>query len=260
MLRENGEIVRREGYLTDLLADEAVRFLRAPRDRPFFLYLPFTAPHSPYQGPGDRRERPLTQAEWDQGDRKTFASMVERMDEAVGRVLRALDETGAAANTLVVFTSDNGGDPRGRNLPFSGRKGGLLEGGIRVPCIVRHPGVLQPGTVSDRASLTIDLSASIVRLAGTRPTRPLDGFDLFADAPARPLFWRARRGAVTWRAVREGSLKYVSKRDGEAFEEHLFDLDRDPAEKSDLLAARGPDAARLKSLLAAWEVEVRPVR
>ena len=261
MLRENGEPVKREGYLTDVLADEAARFLRGPRAKPFFLYVPFTAPHSPYQGPGDRRERPLSAEEWDKGTRETFAAMVERMDRGVGEILRALDESGLAADTLVVFTSDNGGDPRGRNLPYSGRKGGLYEGGIRVPCIARRPGVLRPGTVSDRVGITMDLSASIVRLAGARPPRPFDGVDLFSEAPAdRPLFWRARRGTLTWRAVRQGPLKYLSKQDGAAPEEHLFDLDRDPAEKADLLAARGADVARLKALLAAWEIEVRPVR
>ncbi len=259
-LRENGEPARRDGYLTDLLADEAARFLRAPRAKPFFLYVPFTAPHSPYLGPGDRRDRPLTAAEWNKGDRKTFAAMVERMDEGIGRILRALDDSGLAGNTLVVFTSDNGGDPRGRNLPFSGRKGGLFEGGIRVPCIARHPGVLRPGTVGDRVGITMDLSAAIVRLAGARPPRPFDGVDIFAPASPRPLFWRARRGTVTWRAVRDGALKYVSKQDGAALEEHLFDLERDPAEKSDLLRERGKDADRLKALLAGWESMVRPVR
>ena len=261
MLREDGEPVKREGYLTDLVTEAAVAFLRGPRAKPFFLYVPYTAPHSPYQGPDDRRDRPLTQEEWDKGDRKTFAAMVERMDRGVGEILRALDETGLSGNTLVVFTSDNGGDPRGRNLPFSGRKGGLYEGGIRVPCIARRPGVLRAGTASDRVGITMDLTASIVRIAGARTPRPLDGIDLLGDAPRdRPLFWRARRGTVTWRAARGGPLKYVSRQDGAALEEHLFDLDRDPAEKSDLLGSRGADAARLKSLLAAWEVDVRPAR
>jgi N-acetylgalactosamine-6-sulfatase len=261
MLRENGEPVRREGYLTDVLADEAVRFLRGPRTRPFFLYVPFTAPHSPYQGPDDRHERPLTAAEWDKGDRATFAAMVERMDEGVGRILRALDESGQAGNTLVVFTSDNGGDLRGRNLPFSGRKGGLFEGGIRVPCIARRPGVLPAGAVWDRVGITMDLTASIAALAGVRPPRPFDGVDLLGGETRRgPLFWRARRGAVTWRAVRNGALKYVARQDGAALEEHLFDLDRDPAEQADLLPVRASDGVRLKSLLQAWESEVRHAR
>jgi N-acetylgalactosamine-6-sulfatase len=261
MLRENGEPVRREGYLTDLLADEAVRFLERPRSKPFFLFVPFTAPHGPYQGPGDRHERPLTAAEWDKGDRATFAAMVERMDEGVGRILRALDRSGQGANTLVVFTSDNGGDPRGRNLPFSGRKGGLFEGGIRVPCIARWPGVLPAGAVWDQVGITMDLTASISALAGVRPPRPFDGVDLLGGEIRRgPLFWRARRGAVTWRAVRDGPLKYVSRQDGDALEEHVFDLGRDPAERADLLPARTHDGVRLKALLTAWESEVRHAR
>jgi len=266
MLYEDGSPIRREGYLTDLITDEAVRFLRAPRTKPFFLYVPFTAPHSPYQRHDERREKPVEPDAWDKGDRATFAAMVERMDLGVGRILRALDEAGLAANTLVVFTSDNGADPRGRNLPYSGRKGGLLEGGIRVPCVVRWPGRLPAGAVSARPGMTMDLTASILALAGVRPLRPLDGIDLLREeseglAPAkRALFWRARRGNTTWRAVRDGPLKYVSKQDGAAVEEQLYDIDRDPAEKEDLLAGRGPDASRLKALLSAWEVEVRPAR
>jgi N-acetylgalactosamine-6-sulfatase len=265
MLYENGGPVRREGYLTDLLAETAARFIRRPRPKPFFLYVPFNAPHSPYQGPDDRREKPLSQAEWSQGTRAKFAEMVERMDRGVGEILRALDESGQAERTLVVFTSDNGGDPRGRNLPLSGRKGGLYEGGIRVPCIARWPRVLGTG-VSQRVGITMDLTRSILRAAGAAPARPLDGTDLLRAVVAggepapRTLFWRARRGAETWKAIREGNLKYLFRQDGKGREEHLFDLESDPAEKSDLVAGRPADRDRLVGLLASWEREVRPAR
>jgi N-acetylgalactosamine-6-sulfatase len=260
-LYENGAPVKRDGYMTDLIADAAVRFLRRPRGKPFFLYVPFNAPHSPYQGPRDRKEKPLAPAEWNTGTRAKFAEMVEHMDLGIGKILAALEETGQARNTLVVFTSDNGGDPRGRNLPLSGQKGGLYEGGIRVPCIVRWPGVLHAGTVRERPGITLDLTATFLRVAGARPPRPPDGQDLFgADGTGRTLFWRARRGATTWKAVRDGTLKYLSRQDGAKFEEHLFDLAADPGEKKDLISERGPDKDRLKALLARWESEVRPSR
>jgi N-acetylgalactosamine-6-sulfatase len=267
VLRLNGKPVKREGYFTDLVADEAVRFIRANKDKPFFLYLPFTAPHAPYQGPKDAGvEAPI----WDQkkGPPEIYAAMVERMDEATGRVLAALDEGKLAANTLVTFVSDNGGTPSARPTPFRNFKSTTFEGGIRVPCIVRRPGVLPAGVESDVPALTFDLTASILSAAGTGPAkdRPLDGIDILKHVagrtapPERALFWRGRRGGETWWAVRDGSLKYVAQKSGERSQEYLFDLTRDRGEKENLLAQRPDDAARLKQKLAAWEREVRASR
>lgn len=260
-LFENGAPVREDGYMTRLIADRAVRFLRQPRGKPFFLYVPFNAPHAPYQGPNDRREKPLVPGEWDKGTREKFAGMVESMDQAIGRVRKALEEVGKDADTLVLFTSDNGGNARGRNMPFSGHKSSLFEGGIRVPCIARWPGVLKGGTVSPRVGITMDLTASLARFAEARPSRPLDGRDLFGpETPDRTLFWRARRGAVTWKAVRAGDIKYLFRKDGERVEEHVFDLATDPGEKKDLISDRAADKDRLKALLVRWEAEVRHSR
>jgi N-acetylgalactosamine-6-sulfatase len=133
---------------------------------------------------------------------------------------------------------------------------------------VRWPGVLPEGTVSDQTAISLDLSKSIVRAAGAElpEDRPFEGIDLLKhveegrpDQP-RALFWRARRGDRTWRAVRHGDLKYLTRRDGEKFQEHLFDLAADPAEQNDLLDARPADARRLQRLLAEWEERVRPER
>jgi N-acetylgalactosamine-6-sulfatase len=194
--------------------------------------------------------------------------MVERLDHGVGAILQALDGRKLADDTLVIFTSDNGGTRMARNAPFSGAKSTTFEGGIRVPCIARWPGRLPPGTASDQAAITMDLTASIVRLAGAEPPndRPFDGLDVLrlAEAKEKPvprtLFWRFRRSENTWKAVRDGSLKYVSHRDGDKEQEYLFDLERDPGEKEDLLARRKEDGARLKELLSSWEREVRANR
>jgi N-acetylgalactosamine-6-sulfatase len=267
VLFRDGRRITREGYLTDLLADDAVAYLGRPHERPFFLYLPFTAPHSPYQGPGDRRDAPLTDAEWNRGTRAKYVEMVERLDHAVGRILAALEAAGRARNAIVVFASDNGADPRGSNAPFSGHKGTTFEGGIRVPCVVRWPGVLPEGAVSDRVGLTLDLTVSLARAGGAKPSRPFDGIDLLAAEAAggppsdRVVFWRGRRADRTWRAVRHGDLKYRSREDGGRLtEERLFDLKTDVAEAHDLLAARPAEAERLRGLLRAWEERVRPVR
>jgi len=207
-------------------------------------------------------------AESGRGSRDKYRSLVERLDDGVGKILSELDRTGLAGRTLVIFASDNGGPQHARNDPYSGRKGGLFEGGIRVPCIVRWSGVLPAGLESDRPAMTMDLTASLLRAAGALPIkdRPLDGIDILQDVekqrPASPrtMFWRARRGVETWRAVRDGTLKYVSRHNGDRVQEHLFDLARDPAEKENLLTRRPDDVARLKRLLVAWEQEVRPAR
>jgi arylsulfatase A-like enzyme len=195
--------------------------------------------------------------------------MIERLDTAVGRVLAALDKEGLAKNTLVVFTSDNGGTASARPSGLRGQKGSTFEGGIRVPCIVRWPGRLRAGVTSAQVTLTFDLTASLARAADARlpAGRAFDGIDVLArlergesELP-RTVFWRGRRGDNTWKAVRAGLLKYVLQTDAGAIRtEALFDVVADPAERYNLLATRGADAQRLRGLLAAWEKEVAPVR
>lgn len=269
MLYLNGRQIKRAGYLTDVIAAEAVNYIGRADKQPFFLYVPFTAPHSPYQGPEDKGARAVaTEEEVNQGSRATYVKMIERLDRGVAEIVRALAAQGLERNTLVVFTSDNGGAKYGRNAPLSGGKGGLFEGGIRVPGIMRWPGVLPAGKTSDEPMLTMDLTASLARIAGA-PTprgREFDGLDVLKSvaagqaAPPRTLYWRARRGKRTWHAVREGSLKYIARREGDKFEEYLFDLKSDQAEKNNLLAARQADAQRLKSLLTDWEKTVKHTR
>jgi len=268
-LYENDRPVRRDEYMTDLITDESLRFLRRQDgQKPFFLYVSYTAPHSPYQGPTDRLPIPVPKEQWNRGPRSKYTEMLEVMDAGIGKLLKALEDKGLADDTLVLFVSDNGANRVGSNAPFAGHKSTLYEGGIRVPCIARFPGVLPRGATSDQPSITMDLTASIVRIAGGRAPkeRPFDGMDLVrhvqtgARTFGRPLFWRARRGERTWRAVRDGTLKYLTCRDGEKLQEWLFDLARDPGEATSLLAERGDDVKRLRGLLAEWEQQVRPAR
>lgn len=271
-LYENDRPIERDEYMTDLITNESVAFLRrraAAKDgRPFFLYVCYTAPHSPYQGPGDRRPAKLPADDWNQGTRAKFVELVEHMDKGVAKILDALADAGLADRTLVFFVSDNGANRKGRNAPFSGYKSSLYEGGIRVPCIVRWPGVLPKGVTAEHVAITMDLSVSMVRAAGAAAPRgrPFDGIDILADVASgraprkRTLFWRARRGERTWRAVRDGSLKLLSRQDGAAVTEWLFDLAADPGEKTNLIADRPREARRLKSLLAAWEKQVQHTR
>jgi N-acetylgalactosamine-6-sulfatase len=273
VLRLNGKDEKRDGYFTDIIADEAERYIAANRERPFFLYVPFTAPHAPFQGPDEKQPNPLPadSLRWDQGKAPAavYAAMVERLDQSVGRIVTALEQNGVARRTLVIFMSDNGGTKSARPSGLREFKGTTFEGGIRVPCIARWPGVLPENVTTAQAAITMDLTASIVRAAGAKVPagRTFDGIDVLAliaerkPEVSRTLFWRGRRGDSTWRSVRDGSLKYVYRTvDGATTVEGLFDLKTDEGEKNDLRATRPEDVARLRGLLAAWEKQVAPVR
>jgi len=264
-LYENGKAVERTGYMTDLISDEAVRFVTGHPAKPFFLYVAYTAPHTPYQGPDDAHDAPVAEADYNTGDRRTYQAMVESMDRGIGRIVAAVEDGGLAENTIIIFASDNGANKKGRNAPLSGFKGGLFEGGIRVPCIIRFDGRIEAKTVCEQPCMTMDLSRSIVRLAGVQAPmgRLFDGMDIVDHVENnrirrdRNLFWRARRGERTWKAVRSGDLKYICRQDGGTVAEYLFDLGSDAAEEHDLLASRRQEVRRLKDLLVLWESHVR---
>jgi len=271
-LFRDGNPIHAEGYFTDLLTREAIAFVEQNADQPFFLFASYTAPHSPFQGPDDRQADPLPLDSplWNQGKAPpdVYIAMIERMDKCIGDLLAVLDKKNLSKNTIVIFVGDNGGTASARNEPLRGIKGSTFEGGIRVPGIVRWPAKLPGGQTCDQPCMTIDFSASIVRLAGGHvPSgREFDGVDIIKmleerqPIQKRTLFWRGRRGERTWRAVRDGNRKYVSRTDGEQFEEHLFDLKTDISEQHDLASDQPQELARLKRLLAEWETEVKPVR
>lgn len=268
----NGNPIRREGYFTDLATDEAIKFIDTHADEPFFLYVPYTAPHSPFQGPDDYRPDPLPLDSplWKQGQAPpdVYVAMIEHMDKCIGRILKVLDDKGLTQDTVVIFSSDNGGTGSARNAPLSKIKGSTFEGGIRVPAVARWPGVIPKGVVSEQVCITMDFSASIVRIAGaTVPHgRELDGLDILKLVETgrpprkRTLFWRGRRGDRTWRAVRDGDLKYIRRTDGGRTEEYLFDLKEDVGETRSLLEERPEEVRRLKAMLADWEKQVQHSR
>ena len=229
--------IERMGYLTDLLTDRAVEIVARPHAKPFFLSLQYTAPHAPWEGPEDEAIGHTTHGPGPMvagGSLKIFATMMKRMDAGIGRVLKALQRSKLDRNTLVIFTSDNGGERYSYNWPFSFEKGNLHEGGTRVPAIVRWPGVVPGGRVTDQAAITMDWTATILGVTGTAADAafPLEGENLMPvcsgqRAPYdRTLFWRVRG----FDAARVGPWKYLKDESGE----HLFDLTNDPGEKSDL--------------------------
>ena len=258
--------VYEEGYMTHLITDSSLAFIERNKDRPFFLFVSHETPHFPFQGPGDAKKL-VDKTNWTEPDAKAYVTMLEDLDREVGRVLATLKKHKLEKNTLVVFVSDNGGFARAANMgPLNGAKSTTLEGGIRVPLIMRWPGHIQPGTTSRQVCATFDLTFSILNLAGAGvPAKRLDGFDLVNHITGgkkdfeRTLFWRGKRGERTWSAVRSGDLKYVRKVEGET-SEWLFDLASDIGEKNDLSKSRPGDVKRLKKLLGDWEKDVRPLR
>ena len=202
-----------EGYLTDVLADEASEFIARNRNTPFFLFLSFNAVHTPMQAePEDLKLFPQLS-----GDRKTLAAMTWAMDRACGKVLKTLKTYGLEENTIVVFTNDNGGPTdasSANNFPLSGTKASHLEGGIRVPCVIKWPGVIEGGTTYTNMVSTLDFLPTFLNAAGVNTdTIPgLDGVDLrpyFSNVNEQPhdqLFWKKEnRGAVRmgdWKLIR----------------------------------------------------------
>ena len=223
-LYRDGQPVQADGYFTDLATDEAVQFLRQKRTEPFFLYVPYTTPHSPFQGPKDRRPDPLLLDSplWNQGraPHDVYVAMNERMDQCVGRIMQTLDEQGLADSTVVFFASDNGGTGSARNTPFSNIKGTTYEGGIRVPAIVRWPGVVPANFESDQPCMTFDFTASIAKIAGVTVAedQAFEGIDIVAHVADRTpdfdrtLYWRKPRGDTVWQGVRDATLKFVAKK------------------------------------------------
>lgn len=270
-LFQDGNPIRREGYFTDLLTDEAIGFLDEQRgdETPFFLYVPYTCPHFPFQGPEDAQPNPLPLDSplWIQNEAppETYISMIEHMDARIGDLLAALDRNGLRQSTVVIFASDNGGSKSARNAPFSGHKGSTYEGGIRVPAMVRWPGVIPEGIESDQPCITFDFTASIARIAGVQADRdrPWDGMDILAHVAnrkpnvTRTLFWRKPRGDSVWMGLREGTMKLVIEKQADRQSAALFDLSKDPAEKNDLGPRQPQELDRLIDLYQTWESRVR---
>jgi N-acetylgalactosamine-6-sulfatase len=251
--------------MTHLITDEALRFMEQHRASPFFLYVPYTTPHFPFQTPEDR-DKVWTAENWTEGSRESYVAMLEDMDHSVGRLLDKLQQLQLDEETVVIFGSDHGAMGPGRNLPFRGAKGGLFEGGLRTAMMARWPGKLPSGQVSDRVCLTMDFTYSLARLAGATPLAlaRLDGVDVLDELvhgrPARPrdVFWRARRGDRTWKAIRSGDWKYIHKVEGGKTEAWLFHLGDDPGEAQNRLTRDATQAERLSETLEAWERAVRP--
>ncbi|MGE5641000.1 MAG: sulfatase-like hydrolase/transferase [Clostridia bacterium] len=257
-LHEGEDEVHKHGYLTDLLTERGIEFIERKKKGPFLLSLHYTAPHWPWETRSDEAESKRIHGSIyhvDGGSVDTYRTMIHHMDEGIGKVLAALERAGVADNSLVVFTSDNGGERFSDNWPLFGSKMDLLEGGIRVPLIARWPAKARPAVTSQLA-ITMDWMPTFLAAAGipADPGYPLDGVDLFRkQAGDRELFWRTKYRSQ--KAMRAGRYKYLSM-EGNEF---LFDLAKDTRERANLARREPERLAAMRERFAAWEATMPPV-
>lgn len=261
-MRRNAELIDPEGHATDLFTEWACEYLKQQAGRePFFLYLAYNAPHFPIQPPEDwlRRYRAVHPEVAEKRARN--CALVEHLDHGVGRVLEALEAAGLAEQTLVVFTSDNGGSlPHAQsNGRLAGGKQDMLEGGLRVPMIAVWPGQIKPGRTTDYLALTMDIFPTFCEAAGVKHDAPIDGRSFLplllgrAQAPAgeRTLFWvrleGGRYGGKPYYAVRRGDWKLLQNSPEEPM--RLYNLARDPLETRDLGAEQRQIVRQLRAEL-----------
>jgi arylsulfatase A-like enzyme len=260
--------VHQVGYLTQLLGERAVQVVNgyAKSGKPFLLSLHFNAPHWPWEGPADRAESDRiatsgTSGIWDLdgGTQKTYQQMIEAMDAQIGAVLKALDENGLTQNTIIVFTSDNGGERFADTWPFTGRKTELLEGGLRIPAIVSWPAQIPKGQTTDQVSMSMDWVPTLLAAAGSSPDPafPLDGINLLTyvqgTAPvSRKLFWRYK--ARIQRAMRDGDFKFLKILDNT----FLFNVVEDPMERANLKDRHKDVFRRMQREWYDWNLKMLP--
>jgi arylsulfatase A-like enzyme len=257
--------VHQVGYVTELLGARAVDTVNAYArgGGPFLISLHFNAPHWPWEGPGDEAEARHVAGtnlrHFDGGTQEIYARMIGAMDREIGRVLDALDTHGLAENTIVIFTSDNGGERFSDTWPFTGRKTELLEGGLRVPTLIAWPARLPAGAASEQVAISMDFMPTLLAAAGAAPdpAHPPDGVDLLPTLTGGPpverkLFWRYKTNRQ--RAARIGDYKFLQILDNT----FLFDVVADPLERANLKDRRRDIYDRLVAEWETWNAAMLP--
>jgi arylsulfatase A-like enzyme len=275
----NDRPIKEDGYTTDLIGNEAVRLIKNHSgEKPFFMYVPFTAPHTPKQAPDKvielykEKYKGLNLLPREAKNRIITAAQIHIMDEAIGRIIKAIEDRGWTDNTLIVFFNDNGGSRLvGGNHPLKGAKGTYYDGGVRVPFAAQWPGHIKAGTVVDEPVMVIDLYPTLIKLAGGSLNQPLpiDGLDIWpviakgAKTPRNEFIWSPkviRQG--DWKLIDKGGLIYPhSKMATEAkvpSEACLYNITEDPYEKKNLIKEKPQIVKTLRKRLAEIKKQIRP--
>jgi len=260
-LERNGEPEGLHGYITTTLTDGAVGFIKDNRDKPFFLYLAYNAPHGPLQAPESYKQK---YSHIKDTKRRTYAAMVHAMDDEIGRVVKTLDDLNLRENTIVFFMSDNGGPEHANasdNGPLRGGKGEVYEGGIRVPFMISWPGKIKPDQTNDHPVMSIDLMRTALELGGAPLEAKLEGVNLLpyligekSGAPNEALFWRMENG--TDYAVRSGPWKLLKARDQSGIQ--LYNVENDIGETNNLASTHPTELGRLIQLYEDWNAKNIP--
>ena len=259
-LWEGEKEIFRKGYLTDLITEKAVSFVKRKKHEPFFLSVHYNAPHWPWLTRKDAAESKRIEKifHFDGGSVATYQTMIRHMDEGIGRIFAALKAAKIDRNTIVVFTSDNGGERYSDTWPLVGKKMDLLEGGIRVPYIVRWPARVKAGRDTDQVAITMDWVATFLEVAGVKAHRdyPLDGRSLLKvlrdpkKTFARELYWKMLFREQ--KALRAGNWKYLSV-EGSEF---LFNLAKDERERANMGGRDPKRLAAMRAKVQAWEASL----
>jgi len=261
--------IHQVGYLTGLLGNRAVDVVNAyaKSTQHFLLSLHFSAPHWPWEAPGDEAESERLRQpgspglmDFDGGSQKTYQKMIEEMDRQIGRVLQALDANGLSENTIIIFTSDNGGERFADTWPFTGKKTELLEGGLRIPTLFSWPARVPQGRTTEQVAISMDWMPTLLAAAGTAPdpSYPPDGINLLpvlaqnAPTVVRKLFWRYKSNAQ--RAVRDGDFKFLKILDNT----FLFNVVEDPLERANLKNRQKDLYQRLVREWDEWNASMLP--
>jgi arylsulfatase A-like enzyme len=262
MMRGN-EDIKEEGYATDLFRREAVRFIKENKDRPFFLYLPFNAPHgasnlekNSYQVPEKYRALYPATKSLKEENRAKYMAMVTCLDDAIGEVAATLRSNDIEENTLILFFSDNGGAAIGDNKPLRGGKGDMWEGGFRVPFIAKWPGRIPAGTTTDEFITSLEVFPTLIAVAQSKAPRnvALDGFNFLPVLQGKQkssrteMYWERRSD----QAARVGNFKWVKSNKGGG----LFDLSKDISEQHDLSKEQPEVLRQVQSRFAKWKAEM----
>ncbi|MFG0332678.1 MAG: sulfatase-like hydrolase/transferase [Maioricimonas sp. JB049] len=266
-LEHNGEWFESRGYITDVITDHALSFIDENQSKPFFVYLPYNAPHSPWQVPDSYWEK-YDHPELDPAARCAYA-MCESIDVNIGRILQTLDDLGLSENTIVLFLTDNGPNSNRYNGGMRGRKGSVHEGGVRVPLFVRWPGHIEAGTLIEPIAMHIDLLPTLVELCGVPmpDTHPLDGRSLApllngetaGDWPDRILLtFRTRGGQPEFLrgAARNQRYRAVVENPKQGWQ--LYDMLADPGQKQNIATVHPEIVTRLRSAFDSTVAGIQP--